>query len=77
MNKEQYVVIKVGHKTFTEQRILGNMIAILIEKNTPYKVSLTELGGTNINFEAIKNGEIDIYPEYTRTSSDRGSRERI
>lgn len=68
MNKEQYVVIKVGHKTFTEQRILGNMIAILIEKNTPYKVSLTELGGTNINFEAIKNGEIDIYPEYTGTS---------
>lgn len=44
------------------------MIAILIEKNTPYKVSLTELGGTNINFEAIKNGEIDIYPEYTGTS---------
>lgn len=77
MNKEQYVVIKVGHKTFTEQRILGNTIAILIEKNTPYKVSLTELGGTNINFEAIKNGEIDIYPEYTGTSSDRGSRERI
>lgn len=68
IGKDKYITIKVGHKTFTEQRILGNMIAILIEKNTPYKVSLTELGGTNINFEAIKNGEIDIYPEYTGTS---------
>lgn len=68
INKDRYVTVRVGHKTFTEQRILGNMISILIEKNTPYKVILTELGGTNINFEAIKNGEIDIYPEYTGTS---------
>ncbi|WP_418965665.1 glycine betaine ABC transporter substrate-binding protein [Cetobacterium sp.] len=60
--------IVVGHKTFPEQRILGNMISILITENTPYKVKLVELGGTNINFEAIKSGQIDIYPEYTGTS---------
>lgn len=60
--------IVIGHKNFTEQRILGNMISILITENTPYKVELIELGGTNINFEAIKNGQIHIYPEYTGTS---------
>ncbi|MGL5623938.1 glycine betaine ABC transporter substrate-binding protein [Cetobacterium sp.] len=68
ISKNRYVTVKIGHKTFTEQRILGNMIAIMIEEKTPYKTILNELGGSNINFEAIKNGDIDIYPEYTGTS---------
>ncbi|MGL5175167.1 MAG: glycine betaine ABC transporter substrate-binding protein [Cetobacterium sp.] len=68
ISKNRYITVKIGHKTFTEQRILGNMIAIMIQEKTPYKATITELGGTNINFEAIKNGEIDIYPEYTGTS---------
>lgn len=68
VSKNRYTVVKIGHKTFTEQRILGNMIAIMIEEKTPYKAVLNELGGSNINFEAIKNGDIDIYPEYTGTS---------
>ncbi len=68
INTKNYPTIVVGHKSYTEQRIIGNMIGVLLEKNTDYKAKLTELGGTNINFEALKSNEIDLYPEYTGTA---------
>lgn len=61
-------VIKIGHKNFTEQRILGQMFAVLIEENLGYQTDVTEFGGTNIAFEALKTGEIDMYPDYTGTA---------
>ncbi len=66
--KEHQPTIKVGHKAFTEQRILGQMIGLVIEDGTKYKADIIELGGTNVNFEALKSGEIDLYPEYTGTA---------
>lgn len=59
--------IKIGHKNFTEQRILGQMLGILIEEKTDYKVDVKEFGGTQLLFEAITNNEIDVYPDYTGT----------
>lgn len=59
--------IKIGHKNYTEQRIVGQMMTQVIEGNTDYEVELTELGGTSICFEALKSGQIDAYPEYTGT----------
>ncbi len=59
--------IIVGHKNYTEQRILGKMMEILIEENTDYEVNLIEFGATNIIMEAIQSSEIDLYPEYTGT----------
>lgn len=61
-------VIKIGHKNYTEQRILGQIFAVLIEAKTDQKVNVTEFGGTNIAFEALKSGEISMYPEYTGTA---------
>lgn len=58
-------VIRIAHKNYTEQRLLGQMFKVLIESNTDYKTDVTELGGTVVCFEALKNGEIDMYPEYT------------
>lgn len=60
--------IVIGSKNFNEQLILGNMLAILIEKNTNIKVKKEfNLGGTSIAFNALKAGELDMYVEYTGT----------
>lgn len=61
--------IKVGGKKFTEHFILAELFKILIENNSNLNVELkTGLGGTQIAFEALKRGEIDLYPEYTGTA---------
>lgn len=63
--------IVVGSKNFTEQLIVGNMVADLIEANTDLNVERKlNLGGT-VAFDALKNGGanngIDVYVEYTGT----------
>lgn len=59
--------IIIGTKNFTESRLLGQMLSVYIEKNTDLNAEVRELGGTLPNFQAIKNGDIDIYTEYTGT----------
>jgi glycine betaine/choline ABC-type transport system substrate-binding protein len=60
--------IVVGSKHFTEQKILGEMIAQLIEANTDLKVHRRlGLQGTKVCFAAVREGDLDIYPEYTGT----------
>jgi glycine betaine/choline ABC-type transport system substrate-binding protein len=60
--------IVIGSKHFTEQRILGEMIAALIEYNTPYETTtMLGLQGTKVCFGALRDGQIDLYPEYTGT----------
>lgn len=61
-------VVEIGHKNFTEQRVLAQLFGTLIEENTDLVVNITEFGGTNIVFEALKSGEISIYPAYTGTA---------
>ncbi|HEY9597926.1 MAG TPA: glycine betaine ABC transporter substrate-binding protein [Cyanophyceae cyanobacterium] len=59
--------IKVGSKDFTEQFILGEMYALVLE-NSGLKVERKlNLGGTPVAQEALKTGQIDLYPEYTGT----------
>ncbi len=60
--------IEVGHKNYTEARVLGQMFALVIENHTDYKVNITEFGGTNVVFQALKSGDVHIYPEYTGTA---------
>lgn len=61
--------ITIGSKDFSENIILGEMFAQLIEAHTDLKVNRKlNMGGTFVCFEAIKNGDIDIYPEYTGTA---------
>ena len=60
--------ITLGSKIFAEQYILVEMYAALIRANTDLNVTTkTGLGGTSICFEALRNGNIDLYPEYTGT----------
>ena len=61
--------ISVGSKNYTEQQVLGYMVSDLIEGNTDIKVDRRiNLGGTQICFEAIKSGDIDLYIDYTGTA---------
>lgn len=58
----------IGSKDFTENKILAEIMAQLIEKNSDIKVERKlNMGGTFVCFEAMKKGQIDIYPEYTGT----------
>ena len=58
--------IVVGSKNYSEQLVLGNMVASLIESNTKYKVERKmNLGGSTVVLNAIKSDAIDIYVEYT------------
>ncbi|SHE99089.1 osmoprotectant transport system substrate-binding protein [Desulforamulus putei DSM 12395] len=60
--------ITVVGKNFTEQDIMANLVGVLIEKNTGQKVSVKSfLGGTDVCFNAVKNGNADAYVEYTGT----------
>ncbi|MFO7678792.1 MAG: glycine betaine ABC transporter substrate-binding protein [Chloroflexota bacterium] len=59
--------ITVASKDFTEQFILGEMYALLLE-DAGYTVNRKmNLGGTPVAHQALLDGEIDVYPEYTGT----------
>lgn len=61
--------IIIGSKNFTEQIVLGEIIAQQIENETDLKVDRRfNLGGTFICHEAVKTGAIDGYVEYTGTA---------
>ena len=61
--------IVVGSKNFTEQLVLGELIAQQIENRTHLPVERRfYLAGTYICHQAILSGRIDVYPEYTGTA---------
>jgi glycine betaine/choline ABC-type transport system substrate-binding protein len=61
--------IVVGSKNFTEQVVLGEIVARQIERrlHVPVERKL-DLGGTLLAHEALVKGDIDLYPEYTGTA---------
>ncbi len=60
--------IRVGSKEFTEQLILGEMYAQLLE-DTGFVVERNlGLGGSPALQDALVTGKIDLYPEYTGTA---------
>ena len=61
--------IVVGSKNFTEQLILGEIVAQTIEGETGLPVQRRlNLGGTLICDRALLGGDIDVYIEYTGTA---------
>lgn len=61
--------IVVGSKNFTEQIILGELLAQTIERHTGLGVERRfNLGGTLVADEALRRGDIDVYVEYTGTA---------
>jgi osmoprotectant transport system substrate-binding protein len=65
--REQRIV--VGSKNFTEQAVLGELLAQQLEAKTRLHVERRfYLAGSFICHQAIIAGRIDLYPEYTGTA---------
>ena len=61
--------IVIGSKDSAEPVILGHMLADLVEAHTPLKADRRlNLGGSLICFNALKQGGLDAYVEYTGTA---------
>ena len=58
----------VGAKNFTEQRILGELLAQTAEAAGVAVTRRFDLGGTFVCDAALRSGEIDAYVEYTGTA---------
>jgi osmoprotectant transport system permease protein len=59
----------IGSKNFTEQVILGELLAQAVERGTTLRVDRRlNLGGTFIAEQALRAGAIDAYVEYTGTA---------
>jgi osmoprotectant transport system permease protein len=62
-------IIVIGSKNFTEQLILGELLAQTIERDAGLSVDRRlNLGGTLICDRALLSGDIDAYVEYTGTA---------
>ena len=61
--------ITVGSKNFTEQVVLGEIVAQHLEHRLARRIDRKlNLGGTMLAHQALVRGEIDLYPEYTGTA---------
>lgn len=59
--------VSIGSKNFTESLIVGELYAQALEQANFKVARKFNLGGTFIAHEALKRGDIDLYPEYTGT----------
>ncbi|MGH7899494.1 MAG: glycine betaine ABC transporter substrate-binding protein [Candidatus Binatia bacterium] len=61
--------VVVGSKNFSEQVLLGEIVAQVLERKTGVRVDRRlNLGGTFVCDQALRAGEIDVYVEYTGTA---------
>lgn len=61
--------LTVASKNFTEQVLLGEILAQQIERRLHVEVDRKlNLGGTLLTHEALVRGDVDLYPEYTGTA---------
>jgi osmoprotectant transport system permease protein len=60
--------IVIGSKNFTEQVILGEILAQAVEAEGARVVRRLNLGGTFICDQALRSGDIDAYVEYSGTA---------
>jgi osmoprotectant transport system permease protein len=64
-------IVTVGSKAFPESWILGEALARLAhDPGGADARHRSNLGGTEIVFQALTSGEVDVYPDYTGTISE-------
>ncbi|TAL86940.1 MAG: ABC transporter permease subunit [Rhodanobacter sp.] len=59
--------VRIGSKQFTESVILGELARATAQQVGVDAVHKRQLGGTRILWRALRQGDIDVYPEYTGT----------
>jgi len=62
--------VVVGSKAFPESWILGDAATILVRRSGVRADHRRNLGGTEIVYQALRSGSVDIYPEYTGTIAE-------
>lgn len=67
---EQPEQVRVGTKVFTESVLLGELVTQSIEADGRDTELIEQLGGTQILWNALLDGEIEVYPEYTGTITE-------
>jgi osmoprotectant transport system substrate-binding protein len=60
--------VAIGAKNFTEELVLGELYAQVLERHGLRVTRKFNLGGTQVAMEALRRGDIDLYPEYTGTA---------
>jgi len=60
-------LVRIGSKSFTESVVLAEIAAALLRDAGFAVEHRRELGGTRIVWNALRRGEIDVYPEYSGT----------
>ncbi len=64
------VSLTIAGKNFTEQDILVDLLAVLLKEEHP-NITIHKkksLGGTSVTYESVKNGNVDMYVEYSGTA---------
>lgn len=59
--------LAVGSKNFAESRLLAEIFAQWIEERLGVEVERKLFAGTKLCFDALRSGDIALYPEYTGT----------
>ena len=62
--------MRIGSKSFTESVVLGEMLSALARHAGAEVQHQSELGGTQILWQALLKGDIDAYVEYSGTISE-------
>ena len=61
--------LRIGSKNFSEQYVLGEIIARHVENRLHIRISRRfGIGGALLAQQALESGEIDLFPEYTGTA---------
>ena len=66
--REKEQAVRVGSKNFTEQLVLGEIVAGLLESRGFRVERRLDLGGTALCHGGLLSGQLDVYVEYTGTA---------
>lgn len=59
--------VTIGDKNYTEQFVLGELYALALQAQG-YSVNIDRnIGPTEVTIQALKTGQVDMYPEYLQT----------
>jgi osmoprotectant transport system permease protein len=59
--------VRIGAKTFTEQYVLSELLARVLERETGRRAEIVASLGSTVAFDALRAGELDAYVDYSGT----------
>ncbi len=59
--------VRIGAKTFTEQYILSEMLALQVRRRTGLTTEVLGSLGSTVLFDALRSGDLDVYVDYSGT----------